>query len=699
MSFRTKRSIHFPAVARRLASSGARIGAIAWLSAGIAKADISLPTIISDHMVLKKSPKVPIWGKADPEEKISVTIAGLTASTTSNAEGRWSVTLDLSKTEAGPFEMTLSGKNKLIISDVLVGEVWVASGQSNMALRMPSTKNAAEVVAASANPLIRQFLVSKNSTLEPADKIAGSWISASPETTNNFTAVGYYFAKKLQEELSVPVGIINTSYGGTYVEAWTSQEALNSVPDLKSASERIRHKVSAFEPAVKVYIENFGEWLQKNNREDVPVKDSSLYAGMDISTKAWKAIELPGVIQGDGLPETGAVWVRKIIDLDPVPESLSLRLALDGFDSVYWNGELLRQVTYKDASRIGTLRRGVDYHLASEHLHKGKNVLAIRFFEPQHPAEVLVGSKADALSLSGDWLAKTEYTFPPLSQESAANAPLAPEIPARPQDVPASLYNGMIRPLIPYAVSGVIWYQGEANRSRAQQYRTAFPLMISDWRKQWNQGDFPFYFCQLASFNKKNRNILPSDWAELREAQSATLSLPNTGQAVLIDIGEANDIHPRNKKDVGERLAAIAIANAYGKSIPFSGPVYDSMRVEDGKIILNFKHTDGGLAAAPLPETYDIRSTKNETAPLIRNSPNSQLEGFAICGKDRHWVWAEARIEGDTVIVSSDKVTAPVAVRYAWADNPTCNLINGAGFVASPFRTDDFPTLTSDDKL
>jgi sialate O-acetylesterase len=252
----------------------------------------------------------------------------------------------------------------------------------------------------------------------------------------------------------------------------------------------------------------------------------------------------------------------------------------------------------------------------------------------------------------------------------------------------------MVAPLIPYAISGVIWYQGESNIGRAWQYRTAFPLLIKDWRRQWGQGDFPFYFCQLANFKEKQAEPGESVWAELREAQSATLALPRTGQAVLIDIGESRDIHPRNKKPAGERLAALALANNYEQAIPFSGPVYESSQFADGKAVLHFKHTDGGLVARPLPDTFDVETKIKETAPLIRNSPESELEGFAICGEDKKWGWARAMIDGDTVIVWSEKIPSPVAVRYAWADNPTGNLYNGAGLPASPFRTDDFPLTT-----
>lgn len=264
--------------------------------------------------------------------------------------------------------------------------------------------------------------------------------------------------------------------------------------------------------------------------------------------------------------------------------------------------------------------------------------------------------------------------------------------------MPAHLFNGMIHPLIPCAMRGVIWYQGESNTSSAHQYRTTFPLMIKDWRSRWTEGDFPFYFCQLPNFKEKKVQPGESAWAELRDAQTSALDLPNTGQAILIDIGEEGDLHPPNKKDAGERLARIALARTYGQNVAWSGPVFDSMTAKDGKVHIRFQHAAGGLVARPLPETYPLKTSSSKMIPLVRNSPQSELEGFAVCGEDRQWKWADAKIEGDSVSVWSPQVPTPVAVRYAWADNPTCNLYNGNGLPAAPFRTDDFPGLTHGNK-
>lgn len=408
---------------------------------------------------------------------------------------------------------------------------------------------------------------------------------------------------------------------------------------------------------------------------------------------------MPGEISGAGLPKTGIVWLRKEIDFpDGSANALAIQLPIDGFDSVYWNGQLLKQNAIEDFSGLGHVRQNGPYIIPSSEIENGKNLLAIRLYQPVGPAKFTREPKAGALSLAGDWAAKAEFAYPDPDAKALASAPRAPRVPVAPQAVAACLFNGMVQPILPYAISGVIWYQGETNVSRAVQYREAFPLLISDWRKQWNQGDFPFYFCQLANYQSKKSEPGESAWAELREAQARTLKLPNTGQAVLIDVGEANDIHPRNKKVVGERLACIALARDYGRTVCYSGPIFDSLKIDKGKAVLSFKHADRGLKAMPLGETYCVKSHSNETAPLVRNSPASQLEGFAICGDDKKWVWADAQIEGDSVAVWSEHVPSPVAVRYAWADNPTANFYNGAGFPAAPFRTDSFPETTLNNK-
>jgi len=674
------------------------IALVAAASTGWLFADVKLPAIISDHMVLEKAAKVPIWGKADPGEEVTVTLGGQAAKAKAGADGKWMTTLNLKDSAPGPFEMTVEGKNKLTVADVVVGEVWVASGQSNMEWILASTTGAAEEIAQSANPMLRQFLVKKKATCDVQDDTEGAWVAASPQTSGSFSAAGYYFAKKLQNELKVPVGLIHTSWGGTPSEAWTSVDAIDSVPGLKASRERDWIVVKEYPGKKQAFVEGMGKWIHENGREDRPVADATAFAGMDVSTEGWIPVTLPGAVKAPGLPESGAVWLRKEIEITNTAGDFSLQLPIDGYDSIYWNGELIKQTTYKDFPGTGYVRRHGPYTIKPAALKKGKNVLAIRLYEPVGPAKLSGPLMAGMFNLAGEWLAKPEFEFPALDAQKLATAPQPPANPVAPQNVASYLFNGMVNPILPYAIRGAIWYQGESNVGRAIQYRTAFPLLITDWRKQWNQGDFPFYFCQLANFMPKKAEAGDSAWAELREAQSMTLGLPNTGQAVLIDIGESVDIHPRNKKDVGERLALIALAKDYGKKIPFSGPVYSSMKTENGKVVLSFKSADGGLVAKALPDSYAVRSQSGETAPLVPNSPGSQLEGFAICGEDKNWVWADAKIDGNNVIVWSDNVSAPVAVRYAWSDNPTCNLFNGVGLPASPFRTDDFPPVTKDGK-
>jgi sialate O-acetylesterase len=662
-----------------------------------AQADVKLPAIISDHMVLEKTAKAPIWGKADPGEEVTVTFDGQSAKATTGADGRWKVDLNLANSGVGPFEMTVQGKNNIKISDIVVGEVWVASGQSNMEWHLINTIDAEKEIAKSANPFLRQFLVQKSTSLTPLDDCKGAWVVATPETTPGFTAVGYFFGKKLQQALKTPVGLINTSWGGTHLEAWTSVPAIDSVPDLKAARENLYAQIAKQPEDLQRWITAFGEWLKQTGREDratVSIADFAAPGGT--SSIGWEKVTIPGPITGKKLSGNGAVWIRTEIGrTEPATASLGLELgAIEGFDSVYWNGELVTSLNYREYPGSGYVRRWGKYSIPTEKIEVGNNTLAIRIYAPAGLAKLPSVVKVGGKPVTGDWIAKEEFSLPPLTATQLAATPQPPaNLPAR-QNIASQLFNGMINPIVPFAISGVIWYQGESNAGRSYQYRTAFPLMISDWRRAWDQGDFPFYFCQLASFQPKKDLPSESGWAELREAQSMTLRLPKTGQAVLIDIGESGDVHPRNKKDVGERLALIALANDYGQRISFSGPVYDTLKIEGAKVRVTFKHTDGGLVAKPVPATYDVVSNENKTEPTVRNSPHSELEGFAVCGEDKKWVWANAKIEDDSVLVWSDKVAAPVAVRYGWADNPTVNLFNAGGLPASPFRTDDFPTIT-----
>ncbi|PAW78906.1 MAG: hypothetical protein B9S32_05870 [Verrucomicrobia bacterium Tous-C9LFEB] len=678
------------------------VGLIVWWSAsGFAFANVSLPPFFSDHAVLQKAAKVPIWGKADPGEKVTVAVGDAKAEAVADAQGKWRVNLDLHDKAYGPYELVAEGKNRVVATDVVVGEVWLCSGQSNMEFTLKQADNAAQEIPASANPLLRHFHAKYVATSTPQETTEGKWELASPQTSGGFTAVGYFFGKKLQQTLNVPVGLLHTSWGATPVEAWTSVDSLSTVPDLKETTDKLLKDEATLPQRQQDYLAQYAAWEKKYNREDKPAPIAAFVAPT-IDVNEWKKVTLPGDLAAAGVPDHGAIWVRRTVT---VPPELSNRdWALDlaiihDFDEVYWNGEK-RGATTPQTPGANDHRL---YYVPGPLVKAGDNVLAIRIFAPKGGAGISnssAGFHGLFVSFAGEWLAKVEKELSPLDAEGKATYPVQPTKLPNPQKMPGHLFNGMIHPFIPYAIRGVIWYQGEGNAGRAYQYRTSMPLLVKDWRRQWGAGDFPFYLCQLASYGNKKKEPGESDMAELREAQTlTTLTVPNTGEAVLVDIGEDADIHPRNKKDAGERLAFVALSQTYGQNVPFSGPLYQSMVVEGDKVRISFKHVEGGLVAKPLPDRYQPTTLHPQTVPLVRNSPQSELEGFAICGEDQKWKWAEATIQGDTVIVSSPDVPKPVAVRYAWANSPLCNLTNRAGLPAVPFRTDDFPPITLNRKF
>jgi sialate O-acetylesterase len=554
----------------------------AWLSclalASTVLADVKLPALISDSMLLQANKPAAIWGFAEAGEKVTVGFAGQSAEATADAQGRWKVSLKPLKADTCG-ALTVTGKNTLTINNVLVGTVWICSGQSNMEMGIGMADHAETELPKANYPKMRLFRVKNASKLQPQTDVEGQWVECSPETLplqggwGGFSAVAYYFGRDIHLATGLPVGLIETCWGGTPAQSWTSLASLQEAQELKGYVEQYEALVKNL-PAVKVKYEQDRAEFQVNYKKWEEAVNKPYQAAL----KAWDAESARTKSEGKPAPAKPA--------------------------------------------------------LAS-------------------PAPKNIGAEPD----NNPW-------------------------------TPTSLYNGMIHPLISYAIEGAIWYQGESNAGKALEYRTLFPVMISDWRKQWGQGDFSFYFCQLANFLPKTARADDGGWASLREAQSLTRRLPNTGQAVLIDIGEASDIHPRNKREVGSRLAKIALAKDFGKSGRYTGPVYSAMKVEGDKIRLSFDPVGGELVARDVPATYDVKTVQNETAPLVRNRPGSPLEGFAICGEDRKWVWADAAIDGQTVLVSAPEVKQPVAVRYCWASNPTGNLYNKDGLPASPFQTD-----------
>jgi sialate O-acetylesterase len=658
-------------------------------------ADIRLPGIISDHMVLMRASAVPIWGKAEVGEAVTVTFDGKTASTVAAADGNWSVNLDLATAAPGPHQLEIKGKNEIRISDVLVGAVWIASGQSNMEFSLRGSIGAEEEIAHSLNPQLRQFKADKVLSPVPMETGKGHWVIASPETSGAFSAVGYYFGKRVQEELGLPVGIVNLSWGGTIAEFWISAEGIGKVDSLRAGDARQRKLAGEYPARKQRFVESYAAWLRTNSREDHPCPDPASFASPSTDTSGWERVKLPGPISSTSA--TGVVWIRKEIEVPAgvVGNGQDFKVSLgrlEGFEQVYWNGTKVSETPYQKYPGEGYTRY---FAIPNQHLHAGRNTIAVRIFAPAIPPRTAIAPdafNAGTVSLLGEWLAKTEYEFPPLSAPARAAAPKSPG--RAPEVLASAIFNGVVNPLTNYAVAGVVWYQGESNIGRAWEYRTLLPLLIADWREKWKRNDLPFYICQLPASGVKKSSPAESEWAELREAQAATLKTPGTDMVVLIDLGEAKDLHPRNKVEVGERLARVVLAREYGRELVSSGPVYDSISVENDRVRIRFHHADGGLIAKAIPPVYDLSTLLTQTAPLVRNSPHGELEGFQICGEDRHWVWADARIDGASVLVRSDQVPHPVAVRYAWADNPTVNLVNGAGLPAAPFRTDDFPAMT-----
>ncbi len=669
-----------------------------------AHADVSLFPLFSDHAVLQASDHVPVWGRAAPGESVTVTLGGdvAKATATAGADGKWTATLDLRHAAAGPFDLVVAGPyNQVKSVDVLVGEVWLCSGQSNMEFTLKNASNSATEIATSTNLYLRHFLVTKDAEAAPVDTVQGRWELSGPTTAGGFTAVGYYFAKQIQAVMHTPVGLIHSSWGGTPVEAWTSEEGFAACtdPDLKAGAARVRGNYYAFQK----FLADYKAWQERYIRGDHVHDATAEYtAPATAGTGGWAAVTLPTLFDAAGLPDAGATWLQRTIPIEETPAGRNATLVLGevhGGVEIYWNGKKVATGDFSNPPQ--------SYQINAGNLKIGDNMLAVRLFEPDHGAGIAPGQTKPhvdlpqgTVTLDGPWLARAEFELPRLAAGQEP-APTRPTLPPGKQNTASFLYDGMIAPLVPYAMRGVLWYQGEANETRGAQYREAFPLLIADWRARWKEGDFPFYWCQLANFRARQTQPGEAGWAEVRDAQDNTLKLPNTGQAILIDIGEEADIHPKDKADVGARLARIALAKTYGQKLEWSGPVFDGMKVEEGgKVRLKFTHADGGLVATPLPPTYQPSSLKPETKETVRHSADGQLEGFVVCGADHQWHWATtANIEGgDSVVLTCAEVPEPVAVRYAWANNPLCNLANGAGLPAGPFRTDDLPWTTAGGK-
>lgn len=625
-------------------------------------ADPTLPGLITDHMVLQRNQPIRLRGTADALEIISVTLAGNSATTKTAMDGKWSATLPAMKA-GGPFTLVVQGKTTIAIHDVMIGEVWVASGQSNMNFSLSGSTGAEAELLRADRPYIRLFKVPLHSALEPQHSTDASWALCNPGTAASFSAVAYYFARDLNLALNVPIGIIQSSWSGSTGEEWTDAQSLQSKPQLKTIVDHWRQTP----PEVKDFAENgesfdlqFDDFqLLSSGRGMEKSKKLSMFEDGEARTEGggyWQT-ELPGALElvehGQGASPYAAHFsgrmsleavpaVHASLHADNSPEDLS------GYSALHFYAR--GKGCFHTHLAIPTIVDGDDYSSQTVCATKQWQKFTVQFQD---------------LRQAG-WGVTHPLT---LDQVSGFAINMDAGLHGEGQRPPSGLYNGMIVPITEYAIRGAIWYQGEGNANRAGQYRVLLPEMIGSWRRAWGEGNFPFLIVQLPNLGQPQLNAEDSNWAELREAQLLTAkSVPATELVVTIDLGEAGNLHPPRKAEVGQRLALSALGGVYGRPIEYSGPLLASTEAKSSSIRLRFSHATGLSAHG-----------------------GGSLQGFAIAGVDRKFVPATAVIQGSTVIVSSPQVPVPVAVRYAWAGNPICNLVNGADLPASPFRADAWP--------
>lgn len=638
------------------------LGLVCLLAFGIAAAaseTSSLPFVspmFGDNMVLQRGKPNTIWGWSKPGDSIQVEIAGHTAHTAAANDGRWQVKID-PPPPGGPYTLKIDGEQHAELHEVLVGDVWLCGGQSNMELPLARARNGAEEIAAANHPEIRLFKVQSHPAYSPAAVPEGRWKICSPQTIaedGGFSAVAYFFAQRVQADVHVPIGLVEDCLGGTSAEAWTSAAALRPLKDFDAGLAELARLKAKGGPEYGNYVMH---WYDDY---DIGLKNN--WSAAEVDDSKWKTVTIPGGFAELGVPDAPAVcWFRKEITLpDPLPSGKA-RIYLgvvERMDTTYVNGQWVGASAWVENPRAYDLKDGI--------LKPGKNVITVRVFKtkpkggflsPPEALRVAIGQQN--FPLAGEWkgILSVDARPPHPLPMGFENWPVMPSV----------LYQGMLQPVAPLAISGAIWYQGEQNADRPAQYQKLLPAMIGDWRKLFGQGDFPFYIVSLPAFmHHQDQPPQSGGWADLREAQAiAAHVVKNSALAVTIDTGDPDNIHPADKKIVGERLAYCALAQHYGEKIPFEGPTFKSVEHLPGALKIRFEHADGGLVMK-----------------------GDHLGEFAIAGKDHRWHWADAKIDGQAVIVSSPDVPEPQDVRYAWQSFPTATLYNAAGLPAVPFRTD-----------
>jgi sialate O-acetylesterase len=620
---------------------------------------VRLPKLVSDGMVLQREIPAKIWGWAAAEEKVTIQFNNQSFSTVTGDDGKWQITLPAQEA-GGPFELEIVASNRILLKDILFGDVWLCSGQSNMEYPMNRlTDKYAGEIAKCENSNIRQFKVPLvyDFNTPKDDYPSGSWVAVTPKTILDYSAVAYFFASDLYKKYHVPIGIINASVGGSPAESWMSVEALKEFPNYLAEAEKFKNR-SYIDQIQRNEREASNNWYAKLNQTDKGLASDPTWKDPAFDAASWSTMPVPSYWADHGLGEVnGVVWFRKEIDVPASMIEKPVRLFMGRIvdaDSVFINGKLVGTTGYQYPQRNYLVPAGV--------LHSGKNIVVVRIinssgrggFVKDKPYKLF--TEKDTIKLTGNWQYQLGCIMNPAPGQTFV------------QWKPTGLYNCMLAPANNYAIRGAAWYQGESNAERYQEYQKLLTALIADWRLKHNQGNFPFIIAQLPNFMDAKDQPSESSWASFRNTQLNTvLAVENTALTVNIDLGEWNDIHPLNKEDVGKRLALAAEQLAYhDKKVVASGPIYQSLKIKSNKVELTFTNCGSGLM------------TKDGKA----------LKQFAIAGTDGKFIWAQAKIEGKKVIVWDDAISNPVSVRYAWADNPEgANLYNQEGLPASPFRT------------